>query len=329
MKEVVIVSAVRTAIGKFGGGLAGLSAVELGVEAAKGAIERAGITSDIVDEVVVGNVLSAGLGQSVARQIALGAGLNESVPAFNIDKVCGSGLRAISLAAQMIKAGDVETVLCGGTESMSNAPYLSKNSRFGSKLGHVELTDLILSDGLTDAYGHGHMGITAENVASQWEISRQEQDAFAAMSQQRAEKAIKENRFKDEILPISIKSRKGEVIISEDEFPRAGTTLEVLGKLRPAFKKDGTVTAGNASGINDGAAMVIVMSKDKAESLGLKPMARILSYASKGLDPSIMGYGPVRATRRLLKKHALKWKISTWLKSMKPLHPNPLPLSGI
>ncbi len=308
MKEVVIVSAVRTAIGKFGGTLSPLSAVEFGTVTAKGAMEQAGIDPGIVDEVVIGNVLSAGLGQSVARQIALKSGMKETVSAFNIDKVCGSGLRAVSLAAQMIKAGDCDVVLAGGVESMSNAPYLSKTSRFGSKMGNVEMVDLILSDGLTDAYGNGHMGITAENIADKWGITREEQDAFAAGSQQKAVAAIESGRFKDEIVPVTIPNRKGDIVFDTDEFPRAGTTAEGLGKLRPAFKKEGTVTAGNASGINDGAAMVVVMSKEKADELGLKPMAKIVSYASEGLDPAVMGYGPYGASNKALAKAGMTTK---------------------
>ncbi len=308
MKEVVIVSAVRTAIGKFGGTLSPLSAVEFGTVTAKGAMEQAGIDPGIIDEVVIGNVLSAGLGQSVARQIALKSGMKETVSAFNIDKVCGSGLRAVSLAAQMIKAGDCDVVLAGGVESMSNAPYLSKTSRFGSKMGNVEMVDLILSDGLTDAYGNGHMGITAENIADKWGITREEQDAFAAGSQQKAVAAIESGRFKDEIVPVTIPNRKGDIVFDTDEFPRAGTTAEGLGKLRPAFKKEGTVTAGNASGINDGAAMVVVMSKEKADELGLKPMAKIVSYASEGLDPAVMGYGPYGASNKALAKAGMTTK---------------------
>lgn len=306
MREVVIVSAVRTAIGNFNGSMASLSAVELGTIAAKEAIRRSGIDPDDIDEVVVGNVLSAGLGQNIARQVALNSGLNNQVSAMSINKVCGSGLRSVSLAAQLIKAGDADVVLCGGTESMSNAPYLLNHARFGSKLGHDTVTDLILSDGLTDAFSKDHMGITAENIAKQWEITREEQDTFAANSQDKAAKAIEAGKFVDEIVPIALTGRKGEtIVIDKDEFPRAGTTVAGLAKLRPAFLKEGTVTAGNASGINDGASMLLVMSKEKAEELGLKPLAKIVSYASIGLDPNIMGYGPVAASQKALEKAKL------------------------
>lgn len=306
MREVVIVSAARTAIGTFGGGLSSLSAVELGVIAAEEAIKRAGIDKSIIDEVVIGNVLSSGLGQNVARQVAINAGIPNRVSAMSINKVCGSGLRSVSLAAQMIKAGDAEVILAGGVESMSNAPYLLKKARFGYKMGNDSLVDVIMSDGLTDAFSAIHMGITAENIADKWQLSREEQDAFAVRSQERAVAAIAAGKFKEEIVPVVIPQKRGEPIVFEqDEFPRAGTTIETLGKLRPAFKKDGSVTAGNSSGINDGAAMLVVMSKDKADELGLKPMARIVSYASEGLDPDIMGYGPVGSSKKALTKAGL------------------------
>ena len=306
MREVVIVSAARTAVGNFGGALAGLSAVELGRIAVQGALSRAGVDPGIIDEVVIGNVLAAGLGQNVARQVALKAGLDASVSAFSLNKVCGSGLRAISLAAQIIKAGDAEVVLAGGTESMSNAPYLLDKARFGYKMGDGAFVDSMIRDGLWDATNNYHMGITAENVAAQYGITRQAQDQFSATSQQRAEKAIREGRFKDEIIPVVMPQKKGDPkTFDTDEFPRLGTTAEALGKLRPAFKADGTVTAGNASGINDGAAMLLVMCAEKARLLGLKPMARIVSYASAGLDPAVMGYGPVPASRKALEKAGL------------------------
>ncbi len=303
MKDVVIVSAARTAIGTFGGGLSGLSAVEIGVVAAKEAINRAGISPEVIDEVIVGNILSAGLGQNVARQIGINAGLPVTVPAMTINKLCGSGLKAVSLAAQMIMLGDADVVLAGGTESMSNAPYLLPKARFGLKMGNGQIVDSMIQDGLTDAFSQTHMGITAENIAERWNISREEQDEFAVKSQNKTEKAIKNGRFKDEIVPVSIPQRKGDPIIFDtDEFPKAGVMLEKIQKLRPAFKKDGTVTAATSSGINDGAAMLIVMSADKAKALGLQPMAKIISYASAALDPDIMGYGPVPATQKALNK---------------------------
>ncbi len=309
MKEVVIVSAVRTAIGTFGGALAGLSAIELGKIAAEEAIKRAGISKDAIDEVVLGNVLSAGLGQNIARQIAIGVGLPETVSAMTINKVCGSGLRSISLAAQMIKAGDVDVVLAGGTESMSNAPYLLPNARTGYKMGNNTVVDSMIIDGLWDSFNDYHMGITAENVADKFGISREEQDQFAAESQLRAENAIKAGKFKNEIVPVVIPQRKGDPIVFDtDEFPRYGTTADKLAKLRPAFKKDGTVTAGNASGINDGAAMLIVMSADKAKELGVKPLAKIVSYSSAGVSPEIMGYGPVPASNKVFEKAGLTVK---------------------
>jgi acetyl-CoA C-acetyltransferase len=303
MKEVVIISAARTAIGNFGGSLAGFSSVELGVFAAKEAIKRAGISPADIDEAIIGNILSAGEGQNIARQISINAGIPETSPAMTINKLCGSGLRAVSMAAQFIMLGDADIVLAGGTESMSNAPYLLKNARFGYKMGHNEIVDSMIKDGLTDAFNNYHMGITAENIAEQWEISREEQDQFALQSQLKTEKAQKEGKFKDEIVPVEIPQRKGDpIIFDKDEFPKLGLNIEKLGKLRPAFKKDGTVTAANASGINDGAAMLIVMSKEKADELGLKPMARIISYANAALDPKIMGYGPVPASKAALLK---------------------------
>ena len=303
MREVVIVSAVRTAIGNYGGSLAGFSAVELGVIAAKETISRAGIKPADVDETIVGNILSAGQGQNIARQISVLAGVPETSPAMTINKLCGSGLRSVSMAAQFIMLGDADIILAGGTESMSNAPYLLEKARFGYRMGHGELTDSMIKDGLTDAFNNFHMGITAENIADQWQLSREEQDAFAANSQQKTEKAIKEGRFKEEIVPVEIPQRKGDPIIFDtDEYPKQGITADKLAKLRPAFKKDGTVTAGNASGLNDGAAMLIIMSAQKAKELGVQPIAKIISYANAALDPKIMGYGPVPATRAALQK---------------------------
>ena len=303
MKEVVIVSAVRTAIGSFGGSLSGFSATDLGVIAAKEAIKRAGITPEQISETIVGNILSAGLGQNIARQIAIKSGIPASQPAMTINKLCGSGLRAVSMGAQFIMLGDAEIVLAGGTESMTNAPYLLKQARNGYKMGHGQVLDSMILDGLTDAFNDYHMGITAENIAEQWNISRDEQDSFAAESQIKTENAQKSGKFKEEIVPIQIPQRKGDPILFDtDEFPKSGVTKEKLSSLKPAFKKDGTVTAGNASGINDGASMIILMSAEKAKELNLKPMAKVISYASAGVDPSIMGYGPVPASKAALEK---------------------------
>jgi len=303
MREVVILSAARTAIGSFGGSLAGLSAVDLGVTAAKAAIRRADIKENQIEEVVIGNVLSAGLGQNIARQVALGAGIPIEVPAMGLSKVCGSGLRAVSFAAQIIKAGDADMILAGGTESMSNAPYVLKGHRFGKKMGNDMLIDTMIKDGLWDVYNDYHMGVTAENVAEKYGITREEQDIFSCDSQNKAQKAIEEDSFKDEIAPVSIPQRRGEAVIFDtDEFPRFYTTVENLQKLRPSFKKDGTVTAGNASGLNDGAAMLVVCSKEKAEELGLPIMAKISGYGSAGVDPSVMGLGVVPSSHLAMKR---------------------------
>jgi len=303
MKEVVIVSAARTAIGNFNGSLSGFSAVELGAIAAREAIVRAGINPNEINEAIVGNILSAGLGQNVARQVAIKAGVPETSPAMTINKLCGSGLRAVSLAAQFIMLDDADVILAGGTESMTNAPYLLDKARNGYRMGNGQIIDSMIYDGLTDAFNQYHMGITAENIAEQWQISREEQDEFALKSQQKAEAAQKAGKFDSEIVPIDIPQKKGDPIqFKTDEFIRQGVTLEQLQKLKPAFKKDGTVTAGNASGINDGAAMLIVMSREKANELGLKPLVRIVSYGNAALDPKIMGYGPVPATRIALQK---------------------------
>lgn len=306
MKEVVIVSAVRTAIGKYGGTLKDVSAVDLGSIVIKEALNRAGIKPELVNEVIMGNVIQAGLGQSPARQAAVKAGLPVEIPSFTINKVCGSGLRAVSLAAQMIKAGDADVIVAGGMENMSAAPYILPNNRWGQRMGDGKVVDTMIKDGLWDAFNDYHMGITAENIAKKWNFTREEQDAFSAASQQKAEKAIEEGRFKDEIVPVVIKNRKGEIVFDKDEFPRYGTTVEKLSKLKSAFKKDGTVTAGNASGINDGAAALVVMSAEKAKELGLKPLAKIVSYGSRGVDPSIMGYGPVASTKAALDAAGLK-----------------------
>lgn len=306
MKKVVIVSATRTPVGSYGGALKALSAVDLGVAAVKGAMEKISLKSDSVDEVVFGNVLSAGLGQNVARQVALNSGLSQETSALTINKVCGSGLRSVSLAAQMIKLGDADIVICGGTESMSNAPYVLNSARWGARMGDTSLVDTVIKDGLSDAFSNIHMGITAENLAEKYSITREEQDQFAYSSQMKAAKAQKEGKFKDEITPVEIKDRKGNVtVVSDDEFIKPDTTVEKLGKLRPAFKKDGSVTAGNASGINDGAAALILMSEEKANELGLKPIAEVVSYASAGVDPNFMGYGPVPATKKALSRAGL------------------------
>jgi acetyl-CoA C-acetyltransferase len=301
MREVVIVSAARTPIGSFGGSLSGLSAVELGTAAAREVIRRSGIDPSQIDDVIIGNILSAGLGQNPARQISIFSGIPDNVTAMTINKLCGSGLRAVSMAAQFIMLGDADIILAGGTESMSNAPYLLPKGRFGYRMGDGKIVDSMVYDGLTEIFNNYHMGVTAENIAKRWNISREEQDEFALQSQLKAEAAQKSGRFADEIVSVAISQRKGEpLIVDTDEYPRHGTTLEKLAKLPTAFQKDGTVTAGNASGINDGAAMILVMSKQKALELGIKPLATIKSYASVALDPAIMGYGPVPASRKAL-----------------------------
>jgi len=301
-REVVIVSAARTAIGNFGGALSSLSAMDLGVAAAKAAIKRAGIDPNIIEDVYIGNILSAGLGQGVARQIAINAGIPIETPATTVNILCGSGLRTVSIAAQMIKAGDADVILAGGAESMSNAPYTLPAARSGQRMGDGIMVDTMIKDALTDAFSGVHMGITAENLAEKYTISREDQDTFAANSQNKAEAAIKAGKFKDEITSVEIPQRKGEPIVFDtDEFPKSGVTAEALARLRPAFKEGGTVTAANASGLNDGAAMLVVMSKEKAEELGLKPLAKIISYATHGVDPQIMGYGVVPAVEKALK----------------------------
>lgn len=303
MRKVVIASAVRTPIGSFGGSLRTMSAIDLGIIAAKEAIKRAGIEADQVDDVYIGNILGAGLGQNVARQVAIGAGIPVEKPAMTVNILCGSGLRTVSMASQMIQLGDADIVLCGGTESMSNSPYVSTHSRFGAKMGDVKLIDTMINDGLTDAFNNYHMGITAENIAEQWGLSREEQDSFAVLSQNRAEAAQKLGKFIDEIVPVVVPQRRKESItVTEDEYIKHGSTKEGLERLRPAFKKDGTVTAGNASGINDGASMIVLMSEDKAKALGVKEFATIVAHHTAGVDPSIMGYGPVPATKGALKK---------------------------
>ena len=306
MKEVVIVAAVRTAIGSFGGSLKDISAVDLGSLVIKNAIERAGLIPEQVDEVIMGNVLGAGLGQNVARQMSVHAGVPVTVPAFTINKVCGSGLKAVQLAVQAVLCGDAEVVVAGGAENMSQAPYILPNQRWGSRMGNATVVDTMLRDGLTDGFEDYHMGITAENVAEQYGITREDQDSFALRSQKRALEAIEAGRFKEEIVPVEIPQRRGEPLIFDtDEFPRRDVSLEGFSKLRPAFQKDGSVTAGNSSGINDGAAAVVVMSAEKAKELGITALATIKSYASAGLDPKVMGCGPIYASRKALEKAGL------------------------
>ena len=299
----VILSACRTPVGTFGGALKDVTAVELATIAVREAVRRAGIRPDEVDEVILGCILQAGLGMNPARQATIKAGLPESVPAMTVNKVCGSGLKAVILAAQAIRCGDAEVVVAGGTESMSNAPYLLPGARWGERLGNGKVLDHMIHEGLTDAFHDIHMGVTAENLAERYAIGRAEQDAFAAESQARAEAAIREGRFKAEIVPVPVPQKKGEPRpFDTDEHPRAGTTAESLGKLKPAFKKDGTVTAGNASGLNDGAAALVIASADRAQRLGIRARARIVSYASAAVDPKVMGIGPVPAVRKALDK---------------------------
>lgn len=306
MREVVIVSAARTPIGSFGGSLKGIPTRKLGAIAIKAAVERAGIKPEMVEEVIMGAVLQGGLGQNVARQMTLDAGLPKEVPAMTINKVCGSGLRAVELAAQIIKAGDADIVVAGGAENMSATAYAMPAARWGARMNNAQMVDMMVNDGLWDAFNGYHMGITAENVAEQWGITREELDEFSVISQNRAEEAIKAGKFKDEIVPVEIPQRKGDPIIFDtDEFPKFGTTIEKVAKLKGAFKKDGIVTAANASGINDAGAAVVVMSKEKADELGIKPLCTIKSYASAGVDPSIMGVGPVPASEKALKKAGL------------------------
>ncbi|MDD1012545.1 acetyl-CoA C-acetyltransferase [Pseudomonas rubra] len=303
MQDVVIVAATRTAVGSYQGALANIPAVDLGAAVIRQLLTQTGIDAELVDEVILGQVLTAGAGQNPARQAAIKAGLPHAVPAMTLNKVCGSGLKALHLAAQAIRCGDAEVIIAGGQENMSLANYVLPGARTGLRMGHSSLIDSMISDGLWDAFNDYHMGITAENLVEKYGISREQQDAFAAASQQKAAAAIEARRFVDEITPILIPQRKGEPIaFATDEQPRAGTTAESLGKLKPAFKKDGTVTAGNASSLNDGAAAVLLMSAAKAQQLGLPILARIKAYANAGVDPAIMGIGPVSATRRCLEK---------------------------
>ena len=300
MEDIVIVGAARSAIGKFGGTLARTPASDLGAHILKKLLERSGVKPDQVSEVILGQVLAAGVGQNPARQAAIKAGLPDMIPSMTINKVCGSGLKAVMLAAQSIANGDADVVVAGGQENMSAAPHVLNGSRDGFRMGDAKMVDTMIVDGLWDAFNQYHMGVTAENVAKEYAVTREAQDEFAVRSQNKTEAAQKGGRFKDEIIPFEIPAKKGPVVFADDEFPRHGTTLEAMKGLRPAFDKNGTVTAGNASGINDGAAMVLVASAKKAKELGLKPLARIKSFASAGVDPRYMGMGPVPASKRCL-----------------------------
>jgi acetyl-CoA C-acetyltransferase len=303
MENAVIVSALRTPVGSFGKSLSAISAIDLGVTVLRESLRKIGLKPEEVNEVILGNVLQAGLGQNPARQVAIHAGLPHETPAFTVNKVCASGMKSVALAAQAVMLGDAEVVIAGGIENMSRTPYGLNSARWGQRMGEGKLVDLMVLDGLWDAFNGYHMGNTAENVSAKFDVSREDQDRHAVESQQKAEKAIKSGRFADEIVPIPLPQRKGDpVLFDTDEHPRFGATLESMAKLKPAFKPDGTVTAGNASGINDGAAIIIVMSERKARSLGLEPMAVIRGCASSGVDPAIMGIGPVRASRKALEK---------------------------
>ncbi len=303
MTDIVIAGALRTAIGKFGGTLAKTPAPDLGATVIRALLERSGVKADAVSEVIMGQVLTAGSGQNPARQASIRAGLPHATPAMTINKVCGSGLKAVMLAAQAIRCGDADIVIAGGQENMSASPHVLPGARDGFRMGDAKLVDTMIVDGLWDVYNQYHMGTTAENVAKKYEISRNEQDAFAVASQNKAEAAQKAGRFNDEIVPVMITQRKGDPVpFAQDEFPKAGTTLDSVAGLRPAFAKDGTVTAANASGLNDGAAALLVMTADRAASLGLQPLAKIKAFASSGVDPAIMGMGPVPASRRALEK---------------------------
>ena len=306
MKKIVLAGACRTAIGTMGGALSTVPAAELGSVVIKEALNRAGIPAEQVDHVYMGCVIQAGLGQNVARQASLKAGLPVTTPVVTVNVVCGSGLNCVNMAAQMIEAGDADIVVAGGMESMSLAPYAMMKGRYGYRMGNATLVDTMVNDALWDAFNNYHMGITAENVAEQWHLTREMLDEFSANSQQKCEKAMAEGKFKDEIVPVEVKGKKGSVIVDTDEGPRPGTTVETLARLKPAFKKDGIVTAGNSSGINDGAAAIVVMSEEKAKELGVKPMATWVGGALGGVDPSIMGVGPVAAVNKLMKKLDMK-----------------------
>jgi acetyl-CoA C-acetyltransferase len=303
MDDIVILGAGRTAVGSFLGSLSKISAHELGAAAISGALERAGVKGDQVDEVIMGQILTAGCGQNPARQAAMQVGIPQEVPSVTVNKLCGSGLKSVSMAAQAIKCGDADIIVAGGQENMTLSPHILMNARDGQKMGNWKLIDTMIDDGLTDAFNNYHMGTTAQNIADKYGFTREEQDEFAANSQNKAEAAINKGNFDEEIIPFEIPQRKKPpVVFNKDEFPRAGVTAAALGKLRPAFSKDGTVTAGNASGINDGAAAIVIASKKKADELGLKPLARIVAYASAGVDPKIMGTGPIPAVRKCLEK---------------------------
>lgn len=307
MKEVVIASAVRTPVGSYGGVFKNVSAVDLGSIAVKEAMARAKVKPEMIQELIFGNVLQAGQGQNVARQVSIHSGIPIEVPSFTINKVCGSGLKAVELAVQAIVCGDADVIVAGGTENMSMAPYLLESTRWGQRMGDGKIVDYMVHDGLWDIFNEYHMGVTAENIAKKYGFTREQQDELSVQSQNRAEAAIKSGRFKEEIVPVEVPQRKGDpVVVDTDEFPRFGATMDSLGKLRPAFKKDGTVTAASSSGINDGAAAFVIMSKEKAEELGITPIATIVSYASAGVDPSIMGTGPIPSSKRALEKAGMK-----------------------
>jgi acetyl-CoA C-acetyltransferase len=309
MSHAVIVAAVRTAIGSFGGSFKNTTAVELGSIVVKAALDQAKVDPKLVDEVIFGNVLQAGLGQNVARQVAIKAGLPIEVPSFTLNKVCGSGLKAVQLAVQAIENGDAQIIVAGGTENMSLSPYVVNSARWGARMGDTAMVDTMVYDGLTDAFSGVHMGITAENIAEKYGFTREQQDAYAVVSQRRAVDAIAAGRFVEEIVPVVIPQKKGDpIIVDTDEYPKAGTSMEGLAKLRPAFKKDGTVTAANASGLNDGAACLVLMSEEKAKALGLQPLVIVKAAASAGVDPQIMGTGPIPATLKALAKANLSVK---------------------
>lgn len=303
MKKTVVVAAKRSAVGSFGGQFKDVSAVELGVQVLKSVLKDLNLDPTKVDEVILGNVIGTGLGQNVARQVSIHAGIPDTVPAYTINKVCGSGMKAVTLGSAMIALGEADIVVAGGTENMSQIPYISRDARWGARMGDKQLVDIMVHDGLFDIFNGYHMGVTAENLVEKYNITREEQDAFAAQSQNRAEKAMNSGRFDDEIVPIMVpQRRKDPIAVATDEFPRAGVTKEGLAKLRPAFKKDGSVTAANSSGINDGAAIIILMSEDKAKELGLEPIATLINYASGGVDPAVMGFGPVPSIKKALEK---------------------------
>lgn len=308
MRKTVVVSAKRTAVGAFGGQFKKVSAVDLGVTVVKNIIKETGIDPAIIDELISGNVLGAGLGQNVARQILINSGIPNSVTAFSVNKVCGSGMKAISLAKLMIGSGEADVIIAGGTENMSQAPYLLPNERWGARMGNKNIVDSMINDGLWDIFNNYHMGITAENLAEKYNLTRKDLDEFSCQSQNRTEAAMNSGKFKDEIVPVIVpQRRKDPLIVDTDEFPKKGMTMDKLAKLRPAFKKDGVVTAGNSSGINDGAAFLLLMSEEKANELGLEPLAELVDWASGGVDPAIMGFGPVPSILKVMKKSG--WKM--------------------